>query len=106
MQKHYIYIITNSNRAYLEVEQCQDISLRMQELKDSDSLFFSNAKLTNIVYLEEFDSYDLALKRKQQLEQFTRMQKERLIRLKNPNWLNLQFTATREPTPHKNVIYA
>ncbi|MCY4779045.1 GIY-YIG nuclease family protein [Sphingobacterium sp. UT-1RO-CII-1] len=106
MQKHYIYIITNSNRAYLEIEQCQDISLRMQELKDSSSLLFSNARLTNIVYLEEFDSYELALKRKQQLEQFTRMQKERLIRLKNPNWLSLQPTETRKSNAHNHAIYA
>ena len=98
MNKHTIYIITDSNRSYLEVGQCIDLALKVQEIKDASTNLFSNTpKLCNIVYVEHFENLELAEKRTSQLQQFTHMQRERLVRMKNPNWLNLSPLTNRIP---------
>ncbi|SRR5690606_36624151 len=106
MEQHIIYIITDSNRTYLEIGYCNDLNVKLQEIRDSSSILFSNnIKLNSIVYTECFDSYEKAASRKTQLRQFTRMQREKLIRLKNPNWLNLYPVYPR--IAHKKaVVYA
>lgn len=94
MEKHIVYIITDSNRAYLEVGQCTDLNTRIQEIRSASNVIFSSTpKLSNIVHVESFENAEAANARQQQLQQFTRMQRERLIRTKNPNWLNLQILA-------------
>lgn len=96
MNKHIIYLITDSNRTYLEVGYCCDLASRVQEIKDSSTNFFSNTpKLMNVVHVETYDTRELAEKRMLQMQQFTRMQRERLVRMKNPNWLNLSPLTNR-----------
>ncbi|WP_437918943.1 GIY-YIG nuclease family protein [Sphingobacterium sp. LRF_L2] len=106
MERHFVYIITDSNRTYLEVGYCNDIQTRLQEIRDTSNVLFSGTpKLTNVVYLEEYHALDKAIKQQQQLNFFTRMQREKLIRLKNPNWLNLGINTTI-PANKKVVVYA
>ncbi|MFD1770241.1 GIY-YIG nuclease family protein [Sphingobacterium suaedae] len=106
MERHVVYIITDSNRAYLEVGYCADMHTRLQEIRDSSSILFSSTpKLNNVVLLEEFESKEMAILRQQQLQHYTRMQRERIIRMKNPNWLNLHPTTTFAPNK-KVVVYA
>ena len=106
MEKHIIYIITDSNRAYLEVGHCTDMNLRLSEIANASSVLFrSTPKLSNVVYMEEFENKEKAISRQQQLQYFTRMQREKLIRLKNPNWLNL-YMAPNTLTTKKVVVYA
>ncbi|SFS33895.1 GIY-YIG nuclease family protein [Sphingobacterium wenxiniae] len=106
MEKHIVYIITDSNRTYLEAGYCKDLNTRMQEIKDAASVMFTQiAKLNNVVHVEEFDTFEEAQRRKVQILQFTRMQRERLVRLKNPNWLNLHAAHT-QPAQKKVVVYA
>lgn len=106
MEKHLIYIITDSNRAYLEVGYCTDMNLRLSEITTASSAFFGRSpRLSNVVYLEEFSSKEHAAARQQQLQCFTRMQREKLIRLKNPNWLNLH-SMSNNITNKKVVVYA
>ncbi|MEJ5054691.1 GIY-YIG nuclease family protein [Sphingobacterium sp. MYb382] len=89
MTKHSVYILTDSNRSYLKVGYSNDLNTTMNELRQaSPSLFPNSPKLTNLVHIEVYDSLDQAERRAAQLMQFTRMQRERLIRFKNPNWLN------------------
>jgi putative endonuclease len=105
MKKHCIYIITDSNRLYLEVGYCTDISLKLHEIEQADGSLFSTApKFNRIVYSEEFLSFEAAQKRVDEIKHFTRMQKERLIRKHNPNWLNI----IQRSAPHtkKAVVYA
>jgi len=52
-------------------------------------LFSGRTRLSNIVYIANFETFEEAKQRQTQLQQFTRMQRERIIRMKNPNWLNL-----------------
>ena len=104
--KHSVYIVTDSNRTYLEVGYCTDINNRLHEIKNSSTILFGKAtKLSNIVYIVNFETYEEAKQRKRQLQQFTRMQRERVIRMKNPNWLNLAPLASPLQTK-KAVVYA
>ncbi|MBE8720750.1 GIY-YIG nuclease family protein [Sphingobacterium pedocola] len=105
MKKHSIYMITDSNRLYLEVEYCTDVSLKLHEIEQAGwSLFSTGPKFNRIVYSEDFPSFDAALKRVDEIKHFTRMQKERLIRKHNPNWLNIIPKST--PRTKKVVVYA
>ncbi len=104
--KHSIYIITDSNRTYLEVGYCTDITNRLHEIRNSSTILFGKAtKLSSIVYIVNFDTQLEAKQRQEQLQQFTRMQRERIIRMKNPNWLNL-VPLTSAMETKKAVVYA
>lgn len=107
MKAHIVYIITNSNRACLEVGCCTDITTCLQEFRSAASGFLSQGSpLNNIVYMEAFRDEEKAMAYQHTLRQYTRMQREKLIRLKNPNWLNLCYRplstlSARLPTRHE-----
>lgn len=90
MQKHIVYITSDANRIYLEAGYCQDISLQLFELQQAHGRFMTTSpKFSRIVHVEEFENYEAAQKRKLELNSFTKMQKERIIRRYNPNWLSI-----------------
>lgn len=87
---NYIYILTDANRKCLHVGTTQDLQNAIKTYKELYGLFFdSNAPVSRLVYKEEFLSEESSLKRFEELKGFTRMQKERLIRRHNPNWVDL-----------------
>ena len=105
MQKHIIYITTDANRVYLEAGYCQDMSLKLFELQDSATSFSSRIpKFSRIVHTEEFDTYEAAERRKNELNSYTRMQKEKLIRRYNPDWLGMPALDTA--IMKKAAVYA
>ncbi|UIR57895.1 hypothetical protein LZQ00_08750 [Sphingobacterium sp. SRCM116780] len=105
MHSYTLYIITDSNRQFLNVDITTDLALTVNEIKSSINLFFPNGPhLTRIVHLETFDSKEIAAKRKSELHHFTRMQKERLIRKYNANWNNL-CPSTINIVQKKSVVY-
>ncbi|MFD2594314.1 GIY-YIG nuclease family protein [Sphingobacterium griseoflavum] len=55
--------------------------------------------------MAHFDNKEQAEAQRKQLQQFTRMQREKLIRLKNPNWLTLNATPFKT-VDKKVVVYA
>jgi len=58
--------------------------------KQMPSLFFDQGQqLTRLVYFEEFRTEAQALTRFKLLSRFTRVQKERLVRSCNPDWIDL-----------------
>jgi len=90
MEKHIIYLITDTNRVCIEAGYCTDITHILLELRpDAQSPFSYSAKCNRVVYMEKFNSYEEAQKRKLELGFYTHMMKERLIRKQNPNWLNI-----------------
>lgn len=105
MQKHIVYITTDANRIYLEAGYCQDISLKLFELQNSTNSFMARGpKFSRIVHTEEFETYEAAEKRKKELNSYTRMQHEKLIRKFNPNWLGIHSVET--PVIKKAAVYA
>ena len=105
MQKHIVYITTDANRVYLEAGYCEDITIKLMELQNSGSSFMIRGpKFSRIVHTEEFDSFEKAERRRLELNGYTRMQKEKIIRRYNPNWLSIHAIDTA--VINKAAVYA
>lgn len=79
MKTYYIYIETDSNRSCLEITH--------NWLNNEIPNDISNKRK---VYIEHFDNFISAEKRLMQISKFARVQLERLVRNRNPNWLSLK----------------
>ena len=88
--KKFVYILTDRNRNSLHVGMSADLMKTLEFYKQMPSLFFdSGNQLSRLVYFEEFHTETQALSRFKTLSRFTRMQKERLVRSCNPDWVDL-----------------
>ncbi|EDM38193.1 endo/excinuclease amino terminal domain protein [Pedobacter sp. BAL39] len=88
--KKFVYIITDRNRKSLHVGMSADLLKTLEFYKQMPSLFFDcGQQLTRLVYFEEFKTEEQALARFRMVSRFTRMQKERMVRSCNPNWIDL-----------------
>lgn len=88
--KKIMYIITDRNRNSLHVGMCSDLVKTLQFYKQMPNLFFNSAKqLNRLIYFEELNSEDMAVKRFETVSCFTRSQKEKMIRSVNPDWVDL-----------------
>ena len=88
--KKFVYILTDRNRTSLHVGMSADLMKTLDFYKQMPSLFFdSGQQLSRLVYFEEFNTEAQALSRFKTLSRFTRMQKERLVRSCNPDWVDL-----------------
>jgi len=105
MSRHYIFIITDANRTFLAAGYCQDLALYAFELQQASSSFRTKTlKCSRMVYAEIFDSKEAALRHKQEIESYTKMQKERLIRKNNPNWLGITNYNINTMNGNKKVV--
>lgn len=105
MQKHIVYLVTDANRRVIQADYCSNITQRIIDLQEAAIRFvFGKARLSRVVYTEEFDSFEDAQLRKMELSTFTHMMKERLIRRQNPNWLGMVSAASL--VSKKAVAYA
>lgn len=87
---NYIYILTDSNRSSLHVGMVDDLKNVPKTYRDLTGLFLDDySTVFRLVYHEALPTFAAALRRLQELNGYTRMQKERLIRKHNPNWLDL-----------------
>ncbi len=87
---NYIYILTDSNRNCLHVGMTDDLEQAAKTYQQFNGLFFDGRSIASrLVYYEMFSSNADALRRFNEVSRYTRMQKERLIRKRNPNWLDL-----------------
>jgi putative endonuclease len=88
--KKFVYIVTDRNRTSLHVGMSSDLIKTLDFYKTMPSLFFdTGTQLTRLVYFEEFKTEAQALSRFKLISRFTRMQKERLVRSCNPDWIDL-----------------
>lgn len=88
--KKFVYIVTDRNRTSLHVGMSSDLIKTLEFYKQMPSLFFDGAQqLTRLVYFEEFKTEVQALSRFKLMSRFTRMQKERVVRSCNPDWIDL-----------------
>ena len=88
--KKFVYIVTDRNRTSLHVGMSADLTKTLEFYKKMPNLFFDSAQqLTRLVYFEEFKTEAQALARFKLVSRFTRMQKERLVRSCNPDWIDL-----------------
>lgn len=88
--KKFVYIVTDRNRTSMHVGMSSDLIKTLDFYKQMPTLFFDNGQqLTRLVYFEEFKTEAQALVRFKSISRFTRMQKERLVRSCNPDWIDL-----------------
>lgn len=88
--KKYVYLVTDRNRSCLHVGMSTDLIKTMSFYRQMPNLFFdSGQQLTRLVYFEELNSENSAVQRFNLISKFTRIQKDRMIRLVNPDWIDL-----------------
>lgn len=94
--ENYIYILTDSNRSFLHVGMTDNLQEATRTHRELTRLFFNTqSNASRLVYHEALPSDSAALLRFKEVSGYTRMQKERLIRRYNPNWLDLGIAPTR-----------
>lgn len=88
--KKFVYIVTDRNRTSLHAGMSADLLKTLDFYKKMPNLFFdSSQQFSRLVYFEEFKNEAQALTRFKQISRFTRMQRERLVRSCNPEWVDL-----------------
>lgn len=88
--RKFIYIVTDRNRVNLHIGMSGDLSKTLSFYKQMPNLFFdSGQQLTRLVYFEEFKTEVQANSRFKLINRFTRLQKERIVRSCNPDWIDL-----------------
>lgn len=98
--KKYVFIVTDRNRNNLHVGLSADILKTMELYKKMPSLMFdASQQLTRLVYFEELNDEGSATVRFNLLNSFTRLQKERMVRSVNSDWLDLTIALK-----HENLI--
>lgn len=87
---YWAYILTNNPRGTLYVGVSGGIDDRMERhVAGKGSYFTSKYKLKQLVYFEEFQYINDAIRREKQLKNWRRAWKINLIESVNPEWKNL-----------------
>lgn len=90
--KRYVFIVTDRNRTSLHVGMSADLLKTVNFYRQMPNLFFDSAQqLTRLIYFEELRTEEAAMQRFNIVSKFTRAQKEKLIRVVNPDWLDLSL---------------
>ncbi len=88
--KKYVYLVTDRNRTCLHVGMSTDLMKTMAFYRQMPNLFFDSGKqLTRLVYFEELNSENSTVQRFNLLSKFTRIQKDKIVRSVNPDWVDL-----------------
>ena len=88
--KKYVYLVTDRNRSCLHVGMSTDLMKTMAFYRQMPNLFFdAGQQLTRLVYFEELSTENTAVQRFNLISKFTRIQKDRMIRSVNPDWIDL-----------------
>jgi len=86
----FVYIITNKKEGTLYIGVTSNLVKRVYEHKQKFIDGFSKKyNLTNLVYYEQFDSIENAIKREKQLKNWKREWKLNIINQFNPIWKDL-----------------
>jgi len=88
--RKFVYLVTDRNRSCIHVGMSSDLMKTMSFYRQMPNLFFdAGQQLTRLVYFEELSSETLAMERFKHISKFTRIQKDRVIRSVNPDWIDL-----------------
>ncbi|MCB9224994.1 MAG: GIY-YIG nuclease family protein [Crocinitomicaceae bacterium] len=86
---YFVYILSNTGRTTLYFGVTKNIPNRILEHRENKKGFVYRYHCYELVYFEHFVQIEQAISREKQLKGWNRSKKESLIRIKNPNWLNL-----------------
>ncbi|WP_104382662.1 hypothetical protein [Sphingobacterium sp. HMA12] len=106
MSNFIVYILTDNNRRYFEIDFTSNMLSTIVELQQVNSFTFQQGShLNRIIYSEAFSKLACAKKRMNELQNFTHLQIERIIRKNNPNWNNL-YPQQQQSYAKRNSNYA
>lgn len=93
MKLWYVYIMTNKPNGVIYIGVTDNIEERVKEhkIKLYPNAFTAKYNCNNLVYFEEFDNGEEALKREKQFKKWKRDWKVKLIEEMNPNWVDLSI---------------
>jgi len=90
MNKYYVYILTNWNNKVMYIGVTNDINRRLYEHKNHlVEGFTSKYNVNKLVYLEETNNVEDAIKREKELKGWKRDKKNNLVESINPEWKDL-----------------
>ena len=90
MNKYYVYILTNWNNKVMYIGVTNDINRRLYEHKNHlVEGFTSKYNVNKLVYLEETNNVEDAIKREKELKVWKRDKKNNLVESINPEWKDL-----------------
>lgn len=90
MKKSYLYILSNKGRSTLYIGVTSDLYKRIVQHKNNEGSAFTKMYNLNILlYFEEFSLIHQAISREKQLKNWHREWKWNLIKLKNPELIDL-----------------
>ena len=87
---YYVYILSNKTDTVLYIGVTNNIERRIQEHKSRlISGFTQTYNCDKLVYLESYSDINQALDREKQLKKWRREKKEWLIRMQNPEFIDM-----------------
>ena len=90
MKESYIYILSNKNHTVLYVGVTSNLKQRIEQHKNGiGSLFTKKYNVDELMYFEIFTNINVAIKREKQLKKWNKDWKWDLIKLMNPNLVDL-----------------
>ena len=96
MKKYYLYILANKKNGVLYIGVTSNIIQRVYQHKNSLVDGFTNKyHVTQLVYFEETEDVNEALKREKRLKKWNRAWKVELIEKTNPYWEDLYLSIIR-----------
>ncbi len=88
----YVYILTNHSKTSLYIGVTAQLRQRITDQKNGvGSSFAALYNLNDLVYVEDFDSIQLAISREKALKKWRRAWKNALIDRFNPDWIDLSW---------------
>lgn len=88
----HVYILTNYTKTVLYIGVTRSLEQRIQTHKlGSDSRFCKKYNCNRLIYYEEFDRMDDAIRREKQLKGWRRSKKDQLVLTMNPNRIDLSW---------------
>jgi Predicted endonuclease containing a URI domain len=89
-KNYYVYILTNKRNTVFYIGVTDDLKRRLYEHKNElIEGFTKKYQLKKLVYFEEYQNINEAIKREKQLKNWHRGWKINLIKNKNPTFKNL-----------------
>lgn len=90
MEESFIYILSNKNRTVLYIGVTSNLKHRIKQHKNSQgSQFTKKYNVYDLMYYEVFTSILEAIKREKQLKKWNKHWKWDLIKVMNPNLVDL-----------------